>query len=154
MGAWHNAVENNKSWKGSNGAYIREVNGVLLSMRFSKHLNITMYDCFSLDSQGQKVEHWKPFDLEFAWKVMWGKRDISPDHITILTRERYHLSNPGWVKDRGSFRMIHKPSQFIYEPNQDGTFNNISIDEPGSVQVYLRKLAAIGLPINQRLLVG
>lgn len=149
MEDWHQSIRNNNNWKGKNGVFTKKSNGISFSMRFSEHLNITMYECCAESSRKNNVEQWHSFDLKLAWHLMWGKLEASPDHITLLTREYYDLlQHPGWQKSKKENCIIHRPSQFVFECNDDKSFNNISLDKPGSVQTFLRKLAASGWPLN------
>lgn len=157
MEDWKNAVENNNAWKHVGDTYQSEKHGLLLSMRFSEILKITMYECCATSGSSHRVDDLEQFHLEEAWRAMWGRRSVSPDHITILTRENYKdfllHSNSVWKQEQVKVnRIIHNPTQSIFEWDKVGTFNNLSVDRPGSVQSYLRQLAAIGFPINQKFL--
>ncbi|WP_209124428.1 hypothetical protein [Alkalihalobacillus sp. BA299] len=157
MGDWKKSVENNSAWKYIGGGFRSERHGFTLFMRFSEALKVTMYECSVSSPSSHRVADLEQFNFEQAWKVMWGSRNISPDHITILTRENYMdfllNSNSVWKKEqeRGNC-IIHHPTQSTFESDEEGTFNNLSVDQPGSVQVYLRKLTAMGFPINQKFL--
>jgi hypothetical protein len=158
MDDWKKAVENNDAWKFNGSSYCSERHGFSLSMRFSEHLQVTVYECSVTSPSGHRVADLEEFHLEQAWQVMWGRRNTSPDHITLLTRENYmdfllRANNSAWKKEQEKTNSIfHQPTQSTFEHDEEGTFNNLSVDQPGSVQVYLRKLAAMGFPINQKYL--
>ena len=155
MEDWKNAIENNSSWQRTNGRYESNKHGFTLAMRFSEQLNVTIYECCVTTENGARIADLESFHLEHAWNVMWGKKNIQPSHITIYTREDYSdfLLKTNWKQEQeGSRRIVHNPTRSIYECDEEGTFNYLSADHPGTVQNYLKQLAAIGFPINQKYL--
>ncbi|WP_066418274.1 hypothetical protein [Sutcliffiella cohnii] len=152
MGDWKKSVENNKAWKREADAYRNEKNGFLLTMRFSEHLNVTIYDCCAISASSYKISDLEPFNLEQAWNVMWGKKDVYPSHVTIHTSEDYSAlllnSKRNWIRGEGDVeRIYHHQSGSMFKRDQEGMFNYLSIERPTSTQTCLKQLQAIGYPV-------
>lgn len=153
MGEWQQKVENSSSWVRKNGRYQSEKLGLTLAMRFCKDLNVTIYECSATTDNKKRVSDLESFQLEQAWRLMWGNGNMVPQHITIYTKSDYKdlLLKANWTKERET-AFTHKPTNTVYECDDTDNFHFLSMTLPGSVQICLKKLAAQGFPINQKFL--
>ena len=144
--SWEKNCETNPSWQKRAGSYeFHSKNGYVLTMRFSKKLSITSYECKKQSKTSNKVKDFEEFFIGDGWLRMWGKQTISPDELIIATEQDYQpqLINMGWKK--GDNGVILGPTGELFENREDGSLNYFSVFNPGPVNLFSQRLKQLGL---------